>query len=30
MLSFFTADKEKKSVEENYDDSHTFGGPLEL
>lgn len=26
MLSFFTVDKEKKSAEENYDDSHTFGG----
>ena len=26
MLSFFTAGREKKSAEENYDDSHTFGG----
>ena len=26
MHSFFTVDKAKKSADENYDDSHTFGG----
>lgn len=26
MLSFFTVGREKKPAEENYDDSHTFGG----